>query len=101
MSRISNQVILSIGLTVVAVGFLDALLSREWDLLTVFALSGIIQIVLWMRETATRLPCTLRPDLAHWIERRAALVGEPATTVLDRSVAHYKHRLYVGSSAGD
>jgi len=97
MSSWSNRVILTVGLVVIGVGLLDSVISQEWDLLAVFILIGLIHLTLWMRESAPRRPYTLRPDLARWIDRRSALVGEPPSIVLDRSVAHYKHGLYVAS----
>lgn len=95
MTGISNRVLLSIGLVVLAVGIVDSLISREWDLLVVFVVAGLIQLSLWMRQLANRRPVTLRPDLTQWVEQRAQRTGEPFDDMLDRAVAYYKHGLYV------
>lgn len=94
----STRFVLSVGLVVTSVGVVDSFISREWDLLVVFLLSGVVQLALWLRQRANRLPVSLRPDLAHWLESRSASLGEPFDDMLDRAVAHYKHGLY--SEAG-
>jgi hypothetical protein len=94
MSDVSTRVLLSISLVVTGVGAIDAFISGEWDLLTVFLLSALVQVVIWLRQRAHRLPVTLRPDLARWLEDRSAESGEPFDDVLDRAVASYRHGLY-------
>ena len=42
MTGISNRILLSIGLVVLAVGMVDSLISREWDLLAVFVVAGLV-----------------------------------------------------------
>ena len=98
MRDVSTRVLLTVGLGVIAVGAVDAFISREWDLLAVFALAGLVQLTIWLRERPNRRPVTLRADLAHWLERRAQESGEPFDDVLDRSVAWYKHGLYARDS---
>ncbi|MDH3678951.1 MAG: hypothetical protein OEV40_03265 [Acidimicrobiia bacterium] len=94
MSDLSTRVLISISLVITGVGALDALLGREWDLLTVFGLSAIVQTTIWLRQRANRIPVTLRPDLAHWIETQAQQTGEPFDDILDRTVAWHRHGLY-------
>lgn len=94
MSDLSTRVLISIGLVVSGVGAFDALLSREWDLLAIFGLSIVVQSTMWLRQRANRIPVTLRPDLAHWLDHRAQRTGEPFDDILDRAVAWHRHELY-------
>lgn len=94
MSDLSTRILLTISLVVTGAGAVDAAFSAEWDLLVVFALSGLVQLTIWFRQRANRLPVTLRPDLAHWLEHRSQESGEPFDDLLDRSVAWYKHGLF-------
>lgn len=95
MIGVSTRVVLSIGLVVTGVGALDAFISREWDLFVVFLLSMSLQLLLWLRFRANRIPVSLRPDLARWIERQSQRTGEPFDDVLDRAVAWYHNGLFV------
>ena len=94
MIGLSNRFLLSISLVVSGVGVLDSFIGGQWDLLLVFALSITLQLVLWFRQRANRVPVTLRPDLSHWIENRSQRTGEAFDDVLDRSVAWYQHGLF-------
>ena len=94
MSGISTKLLLSISLIVTGVGAADAFISAEWDLLSVFALTGLLQLSIWLQQRANRLPMTLRPDLAHWLERRSQESGEPVDDILDRAVTWYQHGMY-------
>lgn len=94
MNDLSTRVLISVGLVVSGVGAFDAFLSREWDFLAVFGLSIIIQLIIWLRQRANRIPVTLRPDLAHWLDHRAQRTGEPFDDILDRAVAWHRHELY-------
>ena len=94
MLGISNRVLLTISLIVTAVGAADAFISVEWDLLSVFAMTGVLQLSIWLQQRSNRLPVTLRPDLTHWLERRSQESGEPVDDILDRAVTWYQHGLY-------
>ena len=94
MIGLSNRFLLALGLMVVAVGALDAFIGQEWDLLLLFALSFVLHLVLWLRSRANRIPVTLRPDLAHWLQRRSDRTGEVFDDLLDRAVAWYRHGLF-------
>ncbi|MCP3991767.1 MAG: hypothetical protein GY929_20660 [Actinomycetia bacterium] len=99
MIGVSTRIIVTIGLVVGGVGALDAFVSREWDLLIVFLLVVSLQAMLWLRLRANRIPVTLRPDLARWLERQSERSGEPFDDVLDRAVAWYHSGLYVDESS--
>jgi hypothetical protein len=94
MSDISTRLILTVSLVVVAVGLLDAFIGGHVDLLVIFAITGCLQLLLWLRQKASRIPVTLRPDLAHRLDAHAQQTGEQIETVLDRSVAWYESGLY-------
>lgn len=91
---VTTRVLVTCGLIVSAVGVVDATITREWDLFVLFVLATAIQLAIWLRQGAHRTPVTIRPDLAHWIERQAEVTGEPHDDVLDRAIATYKHGLY-------
>ncbi len=95
MNSVSTRIIVSVGLVVAGVGALDSFLSREWDLLVVFLLSISLQLLLWLRLRANRIPVTLRPDLARWLEHQSGRTGEPFDDLVDRAVAWYQSGLYV------
>lgn len=99
MNDVSTRVLLSVALVVTGVGVLDAFISREWDLLVVFLLSGTLQLTLWLRQRANRTPVSLRPDLTRWLERQSQRSGEPFDDVMDRAVAWYQHGLFSGRRA--
>lgn len=98
MSEISTRVLLTVVLAVTGVGVIDAFFSREWDLLAIFALSALLQLTIWFRHRANRVPVTLRPDLARWLEQESQQSGEPIDDVLDRAVAWHQHGLYSRSA---
>ncbi len=98
MSRISDRMVLSIALIATLVGALDGYISREWDLMVVFLLVAAVQLILWLRQRASRVPVALRSDLAHWLQHRAEVTGDSFDDMIDRAVAHYKHGLYVEST---
>jgi hypothetical protein len=94
MIGVSTRIIVTVGLVIAGVGALDAFVSREWDLLVVFLLVVTLQLILWLRLRANRIPVTLRPDLARWLERQSGRTGESFDDVLDRAVAWYHSGLY-------
>lgn len=89
----STRLIVTIALVVAGVGALDALVSAEWDLLVVFLFVMTLQIMLWLRLRANRIPVTLRPDLARRLDHQSARTGEPFDDTLDRAVAWYHSAL--------
>jgi hypothetical protein len=60
----------------------------------VFLLSGLVYLSLWLKQRAGRVPLSLRPDLARWLEHRSQTNGERIEDLLDRSVAWYQQGLY-------
>lgn len=94
MIGLSNRFLLSISLVVVGVGAVDAFIGREWDLLLIFVLSMTVQLLLWIRQRANRIPVSLRPDLAHWLEQQSQRTGDTFDDALDRSVSWYRQGLF-------
>lgn len=101
MIGISSRVLLSISLAIVGVGALDGFISREWDLFFILVLSAVVQLYLWVRQRANRVPVGLRHDLAEWLDQRAQRNGEPFDDVLDRAVAWYRGGLLGSSDTGE
>ena len=91
---VSTRVLIAIGLVVSAAGIVDAAVSREWDLLVIFALVAAVQLTIWLRQGANRVTVTIRPDLAQWLRHQSELSGESYDDVLDRSIASFRHGLY-------
>jgi hypothetical protein len=100
MIGVSTRIIITVALVVAAVGAVDALVSREWDLLVVFLLVISLQASLWLRLRANRIPVTLRPDLARRLDRQSQRGGEPFDDILDRAVAWYESGLYAEQRSG-
>lgn len=90
----STRALLTIGISVVAVGLIDTLVTRSWDLLVVLTLVGGVFVALLLRASTGRVPVELRPDLAEWIEHRAERIGEPFDDVLDRAVGAYRAGMF-------
>ena len=101
MSSVSTRVLVIVGIVVVGVGIADAAIGEQWDLLGIFALLGAVQVMLLVRHRAKRRPVTLRPDLAHALERQSQRSAEPFDDVLDRAVAWYQHGLYADATLDD
>ena len=94
MNEPSTRVILTVSLVVCCVGAVDAAISAEWDLLAIFVLTSLVQATLLVRWMVNRVPVSLRPDLARWVEQRSERSGEPIDDIVDRAVAWYQHGLY-------
>lgn len=94
MNSVATRVLVGSAFTITMVGSIDAFASQEWDLFALFIAASTIHAMLYLRQGAKRRAVTLRPDLAHWIEHRSEIGGEPPEDVLDRAVATFKHGLY-------
>jgi hypothetical protein len=82
-----NKLILGLAVLVAAVGAVDAALARAHDLVIVFCLIAVLQLVLLLRLHSRRPAIPIRGDLARWLARRAAAAGEPVGAVADRCLA--------------
>ncbi len=82
-----HKVLVVLAALAAVVGLIDAAMASQWDLVAVFALVllplvGLIVSLQWGRQAVP-----LRRDLAVWIRDRAALTGEPMSSVAERAVA--------------
>jgi hypothetical protein len=75
---------------VLAVGVVDGIISREWDLLAVFAVALALQLLLLARLSGRRPAVPIRRDLVSWLRNQAALGGEPIEAVADRAISSYR-----------
>jgi hypothetical protein len=75
---------------VLAVGVVDGIISREWDLLAVFAVALALQLLLLARLSGRRPAVPIRRDLVSWLRNQAALGGEPMEVVADRAISSYR-----------
>jgi hypothetical protein len=97
---VTNRTVLVLTVAVSAVGVVDAAVGRNWDLLTVFALVGLLQLVLLLRLSGRRPAVPLRADLVRWVRDRADAEGESPERVLDRAVSVYRAGLLGDRSDG-
>ena len=106
LPTVTNRTVLVVTVAVAAIGVVDAAVGRNWDLLTVFALVGLLQLLLLLRLSGRRPAVPLRADLVRWVRDRADAEGESPERVLDRAVGAYRAGLLghgsddVGQGAG-
>jgi hypothetical protein len=82
-----NRLILLLAAVISAVGAADAMIGGTYDLVVVFSLGALLQIVLLLRLQFGRPAVPLRSDLVGWLRQRAAEHGEPMEALADRCVA--------------
>lgn len=85
-----HAVVLLLSVLVTAVGQVEVIAGRSWDVVAIFALIGLLQLVVLGGLRVGRRPVALRADLATWIDEHAAATGEPASRITDRAVAAYR-----------
>lgn len=90
LPTVTNRTVLVLTVAVALIGAVDAAVGRNWDLLTVFALLGLLQLVLLLRLSARRPAVPLRADLVRWLRDRAEAEGESTDRIVDRAVSAYR-----------
>ena len=85
-----NRLVLLMSSLVLAVGVIDGIVSREWDVLAVFAAALALQLLLLARLSVRRPAVPIRQDLVAWLRDEAALRGEPMEAVADRAISSYQ-----------
>lgn len=88
-----NRLILLLSTVVAIVGAVDALIGGEHDLVVVFVLAAVLQLVLLLRLQFGRPAVPLRRDLVAWLRQRSAEQGEPLEALADRCVASARAEL--------
>ncbi len=86
---------------VLAIGAIDAGIGGEWDLFVLFIIGLGISVALLLRVESRRPAIPIRRDLVAWLRDRAAVSGEPLTTVTDRSIATFAERYGVVSDVDE
>jgi hypothetical protein len=86
---------------VLAIGSIDAGIGGEWDLFVLFAIGLGLSVALLLRVESRRPAIPIRRDLVAWLRDRAAVSGEPLTTVADRSIATFAERYGVVSDVDE
>lgn len=86
----TNRAVLVLTTAVAAVGVVDASVGRNWDLVAVFVLVGVLQLVLLVRLVGRRPSVPIRADLVRWLRDRSAVEGESAELIADRAVSAYR-----------
>lgn len=84
---------LGAGLVVTAVGGVATAVDGDWDLFSLFALVLVCLVGIGIALFGPRRLTSLRSDLARWADQRSAVTGEPASRIIDRSVAAYRDAL--------
>ena len=85
-----NRAVLVTSVIVLGVGVVDGIVSREWDLLAVFAIALLLQLVLLARLSTGRPAVPIRGDLVRWLREHSALTGDSMDAVADRAIASYR-----------
>ena len=85
-----TAVLLVAAMTVGGVGLVDAVVSRDLDMVGLLSLLAALHVLLLSRLRGGRVELPLRRDLVGWLRERAALVGEPVEVLADRAVAVYR-----------
>jgi hypothetical protein len=75
---------------ITVIGGIEGAATRQWDLVVVFGLTLLLQLLLLARTSVGRPPVPLRNDLVAWLRERAAATGEPLERLADRCVAGYR-----------
>ncbi len=97
-----NAAVLLLALLVTAAGLFEVVAGRSWDLVVVFALIAVLQLVVLGGLWVHRRPVGLRGDLAAWIDEHAVATGESAERIVDRAVSSYRAGLSVpGTGSGE
>lgn len=99
-STTRTRLVLLLASVVAAVGVIDALISREWDLLAVFGLTLLLHLTLFAQLSRRRLPVEIRADLVHWLRKRSDETGEPMAALADRAIARYQSAFVEENSPG-
>jgi hypothetical protein len=101
LPTVTNRTVLVVTVAVAVIGAVDAAVGRNWDLLTVFVLLGLLQLVLLLRLSARRPAVPLRADLVRWLRDRAEAEGESPDRIVDRAVSAYRAGLLGEAVDGD
>ena len=85
------------SVVVLTIGSIDAGISGQWDLLVLFLIGLGLSVALLLSVESRRPAIPIRRDLVMWLRDRAAVSGEPLTTVTDRAIATFADRYGVVS----
>jgi hypothetical protein len=96
-----NRLVLLMSSLVLAVGVIDGIASREWDLLAVFVAALALQLLLLARLSVRRPAVPIRRDLVAWLRDEAALRGEPMEAIADRAISSYQAGFSEQAGFGD
>jgi hypothetical protein len=95
-----NRVVLALVATVSVVGVVDGIVSRDADVVALFALSLVGLALVYLRISWHRPAVPIRADLVRWMEERAVDGGESVDAVADRAIAAYRRGLTATESDG-
>ena len=96
-----HKVLVALAVVPALVGVIDAALSRQVDLLMVFALVALPLLALLVMLQWGQPAVSVRRDLAAWLRDRAALTGEPMDAIANRLIASQQSILGEGERDGD
>jgi hypothetical protein len=91
------RTLIAASITVLNIGSIDAGISSEWDLFTLFIISLALNVALLSRVESRRPAIPIRRDLVAWLRDRASVSGESLTAVTDRAIATFVDRYGVVS----
>ena len=91
------RTLITASITVLIIGSIDAGMSSEWDLFTLFMIGLALSVALLARVESRRPVIPIRRDLVAWLRDRASVSGESLTAVTDRAIATFADRYGVVS----
>ena len=96
-----NTLVLVLAFVVALVGLIDAAAAPDWDMVAVFGLLALLQLLLGCQLLARRPLVPLRRDLVIWLIDRSAATGDPVGHIADRCVAAYQAGLVEAEAASE
>lgn len=84
-------------IAVACAGAIDAALGSIWDQFAVLVIVVLLSSAVLVLSRSGRAELSVRPDLARWLQQRAAVEGESVEVLVDRSLATVRDHLDGGS----
>jgi len=86
------KMLVTASVLILVIGSIDAGISGDWDLFTLFVIGLGFNLALLLRLESRRPAIPIRRDLVAWLADRASVSGESLTTVTDRAIATFADR---------
>ena len=80
-------------IAVACAGAIDAALGSIWDQFAILLIVVLLSSAILLLSRSGRSELSVRPDLARWLQQRAAVEGESVDVLVDRSLATVRDHL--------